>query len=88
MSGKSIQSLLHNVSAVLKLPVLLFNQHLKPIASSKADAAGTLSDYEGIFQKETERGSPVFQRFPTNKPIRYFRSILMKKNAASSLSAG
>lgn len=79
---------MHNVSAVLKLPVLLFNQHLKPIASSKADAAGTLSHYEGIFQKETGQGSPVFQRFPTNKPIRYFRSILMKKNAASSLSAG
>lgn len=72
MSGKSIQSLLHNVSAVLKLPVLLFNQHLKPIASSKADAAGTLSHYEGIFQKGNRTGLTCFSTLPDQQTYSVF----------------
>ncbi|MCY7743865.1 PucR family transcriptional regulator, partial [Bacillus licheniformis] len=60
------------VSAVLKLPVLLFNQHLKPIASSKADAAGTLSDYEGIFQKGNRTGLTCFSTIPDKQTYSVF----------------
>ncbi len=79
---------MHNVSAVLKLPVLLFNQHLKPIASSKADAAGTLSHYEGIFQKGNRTGLTCFSTLPDKQTYSVFPIYTHEKNAASSLSAG
>lgn len=77
---------MHNVSAVLNLPVLLFNQHLKPIASSKAEAAGTLSLYEGIFQKGSKTGFSCFSTLSDKQTYSVFPIYTHEKKAASSLS--
>ncbi|MEC1437853.1 PucR family transcriptional regulator [Bacillus sonorensis] len=72
MSGKSIQSLLKNVSRILDLPVLLLNQHLKPRFSSGTDRTEAPPLYEGVFHRGSKTAFTCFSTLSKQKTYSVF----------------
>ncbi|WP_077735516.1 PucR family transcriptional regulator [Bacillus sonorensis] len=72
MSGKSVQSLIKNISITLNLPVLLLNRHLKPAASSKAGMCEAPPLYEGLFQRNSKTAFTCFSTLSKRQTFSVF----------------
>ncbi|MEK5503049.1 PucR family transcriptional regulator [Bacillus sp. FSL M8-0168] len=72
MSGRSIQSLVKNVSLILGMPVLLLNQHLKPISPQGADRSEGPPLHEGIFHRGSKTAFTCFSTLSKQKTYSVF----------------